>query len=82
MRKASSRRVPTSVRSVASGSFAAARLTDRRPRATAFTLVGYAFHESFASAAHTLTHAALGAAVVAAAVLGFRAHRQARAASA
>ena len=27
--------------------------------ATAFTLVGYAFHESFASAAHTLTHAAL-----------------------
>jgi membrane protein DedA with SNARE-associated domain len=50
--------------------------------ATAFTLVGYAFHESFASAAHTLTHAAFGAAVVAAAVLGFRAHRQARAASA
>jgi membrane protein DedA with SNARE-associated domain len=49
--------------------------------ATAFTLVGYAFHESFASAAHTLTHAAFGAAVVAAAVLGFRAHRQARAAS-
>ena len=50
--------------------------------ATAFTLVGYAFHASFASAAHTLTHAAFGAAVLAAAVLAFRAHRQARAASA
>jgi membrane-associated protein len=49
--------------------------------ATAFTLVGYAFHESFASAAHTLTHAALGLAVVAAAVVAFRAHRQARAAA-
>ena len=48
--------------------------------ATAFTLVGYAFHESFASAAHTLTHGALGLAVVVAAVLAFRAHRQARAA--
>ena len=35
--------------------------------ATAFTLVGYAFHASFASAAHTLTHAAFGAAVLAAA---------------
>jgi membrane protein DedA with SNARE-associated domain len=50
--------------------------------ATAFTLVGYAFHESFASAAHTLTHGAFAAAVVAAAVLAFRAHRQARAARA
>jgi membrane-associated protein len=48
--------------------------------ATAFTLVGYAFHESFASAAHTLTHGALALAVVAAGVLAFRAHRQARAA--
>ena len=47
--------------------------------ATAFTLVGYAFHESFASAAHTLTHGALGLAVVVAAVLAIRAHRQARA---
>ena len=47
--------------------------------ATAFTLVGYAFHESFASAAHTLTHAALALAVVVAGVLAFRAHRQARA---
>jgi membrane-associated protein len=48
--------------------------------ATAFTLVGYAFHRSFASAAHTLTHAALALAVVVAAVLAFRAHHQARAA--
>jgi membrane-associated protein len=50
--------------------------------ATAFTLVGYAFHASFASAAHTLTHAAFGAAILAAAVLAVRAHRQARAATA
>jgi membrane-associated protein len=50
--------------------------------ATAFTLVGYAFHASFASAAHTLTHAAFAAAVLAAALLAFRAHRQARAATA
>jgi membrane protein DedA with SNARE-associated domain len=50
--------------------------------ATAFTLVGYAFHASFASAAHTLTHAAFGAAVLAAALLALRAHRQARAATA
>ena len=50
--------------------------------ASAFTLVGFAFHASFASAAHTLTHAAFGAAVLAAAVLALRAHRQARAASA
>ena len=47
--------------------------------ATTFTLVGYAFHESFASAAHTLTHGALALAVVAAAVLALRAHLQARA---
>ena len=50
--------------------------------ATAFTLVGYAFHASFASAAHTLTHGAFAAAVVAAAFLAYRAHRQARAARA
>ena len=48
--------------------------------ATAFTLVGYAFHKSFGSAAQTLTHGALALAVVAAGVLAFRAHRQARAA--
>src|SRR3954451_19691192 len=37
--------------------------------ATTFTLVGYAFHRSFASAAGVLTHGALGLAVLAAAVL-------------
>ena len=48
--------------------------------ATTFTLVGYAFHDSFASASHTLTHGALALAVVVAGVLAIRAHRQARAA--
>ena len=43
-----------------------------------FTLVGYAFHQSFASAAHHLTHAALGAAVLATLVLVVRARLQAR----
>jgi len=43
--------------------------------ASAFTLVGYAFHESFESAAHLVTHALFGAAVVAALVLAWRAHR-------
>jgi membrane-associated protein len=47
--------------------------------ATAFTLVGYAFHRSFASAAHTLTHGALALAVVATAALALRAHLRARA---
>jgi membrane-associated protein len=42
---------------------------------SAFTLVGYAFNESFESAAHLLTHAMFGAAVVAALVLAWRAHR-------
>jgi membrane-associated protein len=46
--------------------------------ATTFTLVGYAFHRSFASAAHTLTHGALALAVVATAVLLLRAWLQAR----
>ena len=41
----------------------------------AFTLVGYAFHESFSSAAHLLTNGALAAAVVAGLALAFRAHR-------
>ena len=45
--------------------------------ATAFTLVGYAFHRSFASATHVLTYGALGLAVVAALVLALRAHRTA-----
>ena len=47
-----------------------------------FTLVGYAFHASFAAAAHTLTHGAFAVAVLAAAFLAYRAHRQARAARA
>jgi membrane protein DedA with SNARE-associated domain len=42
---------------------------------SAFTLVGYVFDESFSSAAGLLTHGMLAAAVVAAAVLAFRAHR-------
>jgi membrane protein DedA with SNARE-associated domain len=45
--------------------------------AAAFTLVGYGFHESFSEASSTLTHAMLGLAVVAAAVLAWRAHRRA-----
>lgn len=45
---------------------------------SAFTLVGYAFHRSFASAAGTLTHGALALAVLAAAVLALREHRRAR----
>jgi len=43
--------------------------------ATAFVVVGYAFEESFSSAADLLTHGLFAAAVVAAAVLAFRAHR-------
>ena len=46
--------------------------------ATTFTLVGYVFHRSFASAAHTLTHGALGLAVLATAALLLRAWVQAR----
>jgi membrane-associated protein len=45
---------------------------------SAFTLVGYAFHRSFASAAGTLTHGALALAVVAAVALALREHRRAR----
>jgi membrane-associated protein len=43
--------------------------------ASAFTLVGYAFHESFESAAQLVTHVLFGAAVAAALVLAWRAHR-------
>jgi membrane-associated protein len=43
--------------------------------ATAFVVVGYAFEESFSSAADLLTHGLFAAVVVAAAVLAFRAHR-------
>jgi membrane protein DedA with SNARE-associated domain len=46
-----------------------------------FTLVGYAFHRSFASAAHHLAHGALALAVVATVVLALRARHQARAGS-
>ena len=47
--------------------------------ATTFTLVGYAFHESFSAAAGHLTHGALALAVLAAAALAWREHRRARA---
>lgn len=43
--------------------------------ATTFTLIGYAFHHSFGSAAKGLTYGALGLAVVAAGVLAWR-HRR------
>jgi membrane-associated protein len=46
--------------------------------ATAFTLVGYAFSESFSQAAGTLTHGAFALALVAAVALAVRAHRRAR----
>jgi membrane protein DedA with SNARE-associated domain len=49
--------------------------------ASAFTLIGYAFNESFSSAAGALTHGALALAVVAAAVLTVRALRQRRTAA-
>jgi membrane protein DedA with SNARE-associated domain len=47
--------------------------------ATAFTLVGYIFNRSFASAAHALAHGALAAAVLATAILLVRAWLRARA---
>jgi membrane-associated protein len=50
--------------------------------ATTFTLVGYAFHDSFSTAAKHLTHGAFALAIIAAAALAFRAHRRARAAAA
>jgi membrane protein DedA with SNARE-associated domain len=43
--------------------------------ATAFTLAGYAFHESFETAAGALTHGALALAVLAAAAVAFRGFR-------
>jgi membrane-associated protein len=46
--------------------------------ASAFTLVGYGFHDSFAGASHALAHGALGAAVLVAAILLVRAHLRAR----
>jgi membrane-associated protein len=47
--------------------------------ASAFTLVGYAFHRSFASATHVLTYGALGLALVAALALALRARHPAHA---
>ena len=47
-----------------------------------FTLVGFAFHRSFAQAAGAAAHAALALAVVVAAVLALRAHRARRRSSA
>jgi membrane protein DedA with SNARE-associated domain len=49
--------------------------------ATTFTLVGYAFHDSFTTAASNLTHAAFALAIVAAGVFAWRSHRRSRAAS-
>jgi membrane-associated protein len=46
--------------------------------ATAFTLAGYAFHESFETAAGALTHAALALAVLAAAAVAIKALRDRR----
>lgn len=46
--------------------------------ATTFTLIGFAFHRSFAAAADALTHGALAVAVAAAVVLIWRHHRRAR----
>jgi membrane protein DedA with SNARE-associated domain len=46
--------------------------------ATSFTLVGYAFHASFSSAAGALTHGALAIAVLVAAVLAVREYRRVR----
>jgi membrane-associated protein len=46
--------------------------------ATAFTLIGYAFHASFGAAAGALTHGALGAAVLVAAILALREYRRSR----
>jgi membrane-associated protein len=50
--------------------------------ATAFTLVGYAFHDSFSAAAKNLTHGAFALAILAAAALAWRAHRHRRTPSA
>jgi membrane protein DedA with SNARE-associated domain len=46
-----------------------------------FTLVGYAFHDSFGTAASHLTHAAFAAAILAAGALAWRARRRSRAAA-
>jgi membrane-associated protein len=46
--------------------------------ATMFTLIGYAFHQSFGAAADALTHGALAVAMLAAATLTWRQHRGSR----
>jgi membrane-associated protein len=46
--------------------------------ATTFTLVGFAFHESFSAAAGVLTHGALGLALLAAIAFAWREHRRSR----
>jgi membrane-associated protein len=48
---------------------------------TTFTLVGYVFHESFASAASLVAHVMLAGAVAAGLLLAFRAHRLQRSAA-
>jgi membrane protein DedA with SNARE-associated domain len=45
--------------------------------AATFTLVGYAFHDSFSAAAGNLTHAAFALALLAAVILAFRARQRA-----
>jgi membrane-associated protein len=49
--------------------------------ASAFTVVGYIFEDSFSSASDLLAHGLFAAAIVAAAVLAFRAHRLQRSAA-
>jgi membrane protein DedA with SNARE-associated domain len=43
--------------------------------AATFTLIGFAFHQSFSAAADLVTHGALALAVVAALALAWRGHR-------
>jgi membrane-associated protein len=50
--------------------------------ASTFTLVGYAFHDSFSAAAKNLTHAAFALAILAAAAFAWRARRRRRAGAA
>jgi membrane-associated protein len=45
--------------------------------AATFTLVGYAFHDSFSAAAGNLTHGAFALALIAAAIFAFRARQRA-----
>ena len=47
--------------------------------ASTFTLVGYAFHDSFSAAASQLTHAAFALAIIAGGAFAWRARRRSRA---